>query len=1086
MTTKPKPHPLNGMHTAGIFSDMSVDGPDIGTLVVVVDRAKNLPNRKTIGKQDPYCAARLGKEARKTTTDIRGGQTPKWDQELRFTVHDSPDYYQLKLSVFNDDKKTELIGEAWIDLRDIIVPGGGQSDQWHQLGCKGKYAGEVRIEITYYDTRPKPEKPVVKAKPTPATAEAEASPSATGPRVMPKRRPLPSDPVTGKASTTPSPGPEIVDTTPRHSPNPASLQQPEYSPNPPTVTQAYYQQQADYYPTRQPSGDFGTPSRRADVPQQFRTPERIDSYGVQPDEQNYSPHFSQPVYGNDHYEFAHADNSRAPGDDRPPPPPAHRSRTGSNPPANATFHNGFDISAKGTPLTMRQDVLRNEAHRHSASEGYPGRPTYKAYDSAPPALVGYANTDQPSPPRHYSYDSGFDIPHRTRQPTVEDVPESPEALNNPFRRSVGRLPSSQSQAQYDQSYDMTASPAPLNLGGRGGSAPAQYAPIPPDQPRHQGSNGYQVPSFERDVPGSSQEFGRRSEPALLSQGTHADSGDLTYRTEPDSSPNVYSVPPVPPSLVPGIDPNLALEISSRINQDRQQSVSQTRRYTQQAMVETPPRGRTMDHLYDQALVETPSRGRAMDHRYDQALVEAQPRGRNMEPQYNHDVSPASYNVAPAHSKSLATRGSGPSTSSVNVVIRQRAFSPNPPVRDASPGPNHQHTIRRKSVSPRPPPSNDRRLSGIPFGPDSYDALNPSASSAAVKDTTTSRPDYDETSGKIITHDGRHVDPSDHLPMETWAPEPEPKPGSSVSSSSRPSLTGPQPPPSSGRRPLRVGGRPQSMLPSSSGYAATDHVEQGTPSPSSTGRNRLQKKAAYRQSTSAVSGPMAPMMSGANGPGVGPSGFRRSSGAGGGSGVEVTPLAPIPPHQDNFTPPRHIPRAATFDSYGAVAGSSGGSENYAPNMNKNMNIYGGSPGSSSNNRGAAPALPAKVPLALPPPSSASFGGGGGGGGGGNMSATSGALQLHSSSLARRGETGFDDGYDVYGNGGGQGLSSLEEELRQIDIGTGRSSRRHHAAAGAHAVVGPGGGHGGGGGGGYGQQHNGYGYAHAHAHAHAGSY
>lgn len=76
---KPKAfNPLNGMHTAGIFSDMSVDGPDIGTLVVIVDRAKNLPNRKTIGKQDPYTAARLGKEAKKTTTDIRGGQTPKW------------------------------------------------------------------------------------------------------------------------------------------------------------------------------------------------------------------------------------------------------------------------------------------------------------------------------------------------------------------------------------------------------------------------------------------------------------------------------------------------------------------------------------------------------------------------------------------------------------------------------------------------------------------------------------------------------------------------------------------------------------------------------------------------------------------------------------------------------------------------------------------------------------------------------------------------------------------------------------------------------------------------------------------------
>lgn len=60
-----------------IYSDLP-DGPEIGTLVLVVDRAKNLPNLKTIGKQDPYCSARLGKEAKKTTTDIRGGQTPRW------------------------------------------------------------------------------------------------------------------------------------------------------------------------------------------------------------------------------------------------------------------------------------------------------------------------------------------------------------------------------------------------------------------------------------------------------------------------------------------------------------------------------------------------------------------------------------------------------------------------------------------------------------------------------------------------------------------------------------------------------------------------------------------------------------------------------------------------------------------------------------------------------------------------------------------------------------------------------------------------------------------------------------------------
>lgn len=73
-----KPAALGAQHTAGIYSDMTVDGPVIGTLVAIIDRAKNLPNRRSMGKQDPYCAARLGKEAKKTTTDRRGGQTPRW------------------------------------------------------------------------------------------------------------------------------------------------------------------------------------------------------------------------------------------------------------------------------------------------------------------------------------------------------------------------------------------------------------------------------------------------------------------------------------------------------------------------------------------------------------------------------------------------------------------------------------------------------------------------------------------------------------------------------------------------------------------------------------------------------------------------------------------------------------------------------------------------------------------------------------------------------------------------------------------------------------------------------------------------
>ncbi|KAK3296704.1 uncharacterized protein B0H64DRAFT_356218 [Chaetomium fimeti] len=1060
MTTKSKTHPLNGMHTAGIFSDMSADGPEIGTLVLVVDRAKNLPNRKTIGKQDPYCAARLGKEAKKTTTDIRGGQTPKWDQELRFTVHDSPDYYQLKVSVFNDDKRTELIGEAWIDLRDIVVGGGGQSDQWHQLACRGKYAGEVRIEITYYDNRPKPERPVVKAKPPPQT-EVEPAPAAAGPRPVPKRRPLPSDPITGKSPAPPSPVPEQGETPPRPQPNPAPVPH----------------QQPEYYQQPDQGRELGTPPRRAEAPNQYRTPERPEQHAAQHD-QGYSPHRQQPAYDRqESYEFPPLNDQRPVADDRPPPPPAHRSRTGSNPSMNAAF--------QATPPTMRQDVLRSEAHRNSVSGSYPGRPTYKAFDTAPAGLPGsqYSKADPGQPPRHYSYDAGYEQ-HRTMQATVEDVPESPESMSNP-RRTSGRWPQlqpqSQSQPHLERDYDMTASPAPLALSGRSSSESAQY----PQDPRHQGANGYPMVAPEipqRESPDYAPNYGRHSEPSLPLHSAHSTQKALTYRGELDDTSHGFPVSPVPASLVPGIDPNIAQEVPERVSQDRRQS-NQPRGYAQQALVETPPRGRTMNDGYA------------------------------------HDGTVVPYNAASVHGRNPVMYSNGPSTSSVNVVIKSRAYSPNPP-RDPSPNPHHQHTIRRKSVSPRPPVES-HQMSGIPFGPDSYEALNPNTSSAAVKDAASSRADYSEATGKIITHDGREVDPSDHLPMETWAPEPEPK--QPTAAPARPSLAGPQPVPSSGRRPLRVAGRTQSMLPAAPSSSAvtfsggmTDHVEPITTA-TATGRNRLQKKAAYRQSTSAI----VPMMSGAIGapaPGRGSSPsesrvLRKSSGSSG-HGMEPAPLAPIPAHMDNFTAPRGIPRAATFDyatgaenhapyhahshsgSSSGVYGTSPGSQRHAHSYGHSSNPSqhrghspGRSPGRShqysrsggSVSGGGPPPIPAKVPLALPPPPSSSAPSANGGG-------MSGALQLHSSSVARRAGSGIDDGYhhhhhhhggqqgyggegdrygyghDGYGyggggggmgggGGGGGGNISLEEELRQIDIGTGRSSRRHNA--GGYAAAGGGG-------------------------------
>ncbi len=119
------------------------------------------------------------------------------DQEMRFTVHDSPDYNQLKVSVFNDDKKTELIGETWVVLDQIIVPGGGTNDLWHTLNCKGRYAGDIRIELTYYDTRAKMENAEDRRQSAPSSGSMDKVSSGLGGPRQPKqvkRRPLPADP----------------------------------------------------------------------------------------------------------------------------------------------------------------------------------------------------------------------------------------------------------------------------------------------------------------------------------------------------------------------------------------------------------------------------------------------------------------------------------------------------------------------------------------------------------------------------------------------------------------------------------------------------------------------------------------------------------------------------------------------------------------------------------------------------------------------------------------------------------------------------------------------------------------------------
>ena len=1095
------------------------------------------------------------------------------DQELRFKVHDSPDYYQLKVSVFSDDKKTELIGETWIDLRDIIISGGGQSDKWHTLNCRGKYAGECRIEITFYDSRPKPDKPALPPTALPATSTAapgapgsmrgrpggDVGASGTmGPRAPnpPKRRPLPSDPVTGQQPPQPrpvpaqasapalaqapapvpapvsapvaalpapeaapvpppvpvpvpapvpapvqlqqvpqaapmmlqhvgpSPGvhqqyqhPDHVPTPPHAQPNPLSTYTPNQSPIPPVnysnpPQQIMYQQQPQQQQQQQQllhqqSGSPAPPARYqnySDHDAFISGPDHVydkpsPAAHQQPQHHRHQSHqshhsLSQSQYGvrdlntdvhehqpqlydqqqqqqqqqiqqiqQDPRDFSAMNNSPAritssnmaptyqdhgfapPADERPPPPPVHRSRNNSNGAAGteSIFRSSVDASMQAT---MRREVLRNEAHRQSISSAYPGRPVYRPLDlnTAPSTVAAPEVPYQPSPPRHQPYENSYEGQYNGGN--FDDPNASPGALvQTSFRRSSTQpLPPPQPQQQQQvyqeqpshghmsQGYNKAPSPAPLNITHRS-SFSASPAPTYTSEIRTYHQQG-EPSGYARRSPSPipPRDYTRRTPspqpgPPRSASFSSYDARDDPYQSNPSVSdnnryaenPEAYMLPPIPASLIPGADPSLTLELRSRIYQEERQS---EQRYTlpPQSAMETPPRGRQM------------SEDTRSVYGYDGTPQAYTPQRSQLPQSYNTPPPPQ-----PRYERSPGPYSSG--VASPGVSVRQRGASPNP-----------QHTIKRKSVSPAPSSmyaGGEQRISGTPFGPDSYDSLNPTL--VAVK--SESRPDYDAERGKIIAHDGKEIDPSDHLPMDTWAPEPEPKP---------PSAT-----PTSGRKQLRIAGRPQSSM-GSTGVTFSSSDDPGT-TYTPTGRNRLQKKA-NRQSVAVI-----PVSSGFM-----PSGSPQTSTA-------LAPLTHSRQQQDNFTPPRALVRASTYDY---------SSENNAPSL------YGSSPGRTSFG-GGAPPVPAKVPVGA--------GGGGSGvdhspyGGGshtgsyrnsvssfGNSGTVSyrngdgdrspvmtGALQ-HSSHASRA--LPWNDGAASAGNNGSSTELALLEEMSRIDIGSGRS-RRH---------------------------------------------
>lgn len=720
------------------------------------------------------------------------------DQELRFTVHDSPDYYQLKVSVFNDDKKTELIGETWVTLEQIVVPGGGKNDLWHNLNCKGRYAGEIRIELTYYDTRPKEEKAEERRQDTSINGfQDPGREAASGPRQpkQVKRRPLPADP-TETLSSRPAmpdhsqsaPLPYTAPTDDQHSyisPQAYPTLQADYRPEPQPPLENRYQHPRQAQAQGSPSSYYGYDQEpidgNIDISHDAGRPTatQFDTYDpVSPSVYRKEVAAAQHVMTQRDQQFDHPSSyDHAPYTAEPEPirnyqptnfptNPGQDIRDGR--PSAQPLHNGIPWSNSTPDIRLQQRVPAVGLPQHRSS-----LPRGSNYEDVPAQHYPVSNGDHawPTSPENADDKSG---------------PPPPPVHRNSGSRATAQ-PSGQAQAEY---YPPIAQPSPLRM--RNERSSISNSPLSQVQ-----SNTPYTDHPLSTSPSNSQLS--RSGASVTSRTSYCQNDGRQAYNKRSLSPLRDYTHTMPPSLVPGYAPSIVDDETERDVRERRMSArpvyanEPVPQYQQSANDGVQPR-------IPLPMNSIPGPIRSIENSHDRR----------------------------------AHRASAP------ITMSQAASNPRTPM--------------RKSVSPQPGSApGERGPSAIPFSPDSYDAYNPSLNAAS--NANSAGPQYNTpeqakdalrqhevesrlADGPIIGSDGRVIDPSDHLPTETWAPEPEvktPKKGPQITMRFRQSPLGAQPMPVSTRRPLHdLTARPHSV--STPVYA---HSPDSNTSASS--RTRLQKK-----------------------------------------------------------------------------------------------------------------------------------------------------------------------------------------------------------------------------------------------------
>jgi Ca2+-dependent lipid-binding protein len=124
-----------------------------GKLSVKLFGARNLKDVQTIGKQDPFCVVKCGKESFHSQPHNDGGKSATWNYECIFNIQDQLWTDLVKFTVKDKEiVSDETIGAIKIQLYDLILSHGPKWIVIRDTSDFEKVRGEILVEVKWQGT----------------------------------------------------------------------------------------------------------------------------------------------------------------------------------------------------------------------------------------------------------------------------------------------------------------------------------------------------------------------------------------------------------------------------------------------------------------------------------------------------------------------------------------------------------------------------------------------------------------------------------------------------------------------------------------------------------------------------------------------------------------------------------------------------------------------------------------------------------------------------------------------------------------------------------------------------------------------